>query len=171
MSEPFARILRASAIAALTLALMTNCSPRQRDDRNHSDSESTDLMLTAPTLTSVYTNIFQPQCARCHQPGGSAFEAGATVDFSSQGQAFATLIGAKVAATDVSGTCGSVNLVSPGSAATSYVVATTIASYYSNPFVSGSCAPYSHVNTGSVALSDADAANLTGWINSGAANN
>ncbi len=151
-------------VSGLCLLLLTNCTP-------DSPSGST----ASVTFTTLYTNTIQGNnCARCHQPGGSASVAGASVDFTSQATAYKTLVGTKVSAQDVAGTCGTVNIVTAFSAATSYLAAVTIDTYYSNPFVSKTCAPASHTQkngTGSVTLSTADTNNLTSWINAGALNN
>ena len=69
---------------------------------------------TAPaTFTAVYTEILQPTCSPCHQPGGE----GAFQDFSSQAAAYSALVGAKASGPSC-GSGGAIRVV-PGNASQS----------------------------------------------------
>jgi hypothetical protein len=153
LAKPVVTVLCAGAV----VLLLVRCG-------SSSNTSSSSL-----TFTAVYSNTLQPECARCHIPNAAGSLAGATINFTTQASAFQSLTGAKVSARDVVGTCGSVNLVTPGTASTSYITATTISSSYSTNFVVAGCTPYSH--PGLPALSATDISNLVGWINAGAPNN
>jgi hypothetical protein len=123
------------------------------------------------TFTNVYVNTLNTACIQCHVPGGSAFAAGATIDFTTQTTAYQTLTTSFVSATDVKATCGAVKIVAANDPADSYLAGVLFKTYYkSSNFGVPGCSPY-NAHLSDQNLSSAEQTSIITWIQTGAPNN
>lgn len=123
------------------------------------------------TFGNVYANTLSTTCRSCHQPGGTAYASyNVLLDFSSQNNAYSTLLNRTVSGSSSVGTCGGIRIVSPSAPTSSYLAAVTVSSYSTSNFagVSG-CTPLnSHLTA--YPLSSSEQTSLIAWINAGAPN-
>jgi len=125
----------------------------------------------APTFTELYTDVIQKTgCADCHTPGGSGTLAGVQLDFSTQAQAYSTLLNKSVTGTTSVGICSGVAIVTEGRPESSYLAAVLIPSYQISDFggVSG-CTPL-NTHTEEQYLTSAQQTQIEKWISAGANN-
>lgn len=123
------------------------------------------------TFGNVYANTLSTTCRSCHQPGGTAYSSyNVLLDFSSQNNAYSTLLGRTVSGTSSVGTCGGIRIVSPSAPTSSYLAAVTVSSYNTSNFAGvNGCTPLnSHLTA--YPLSASEQTSLIAWINAGAAN-
>jgi len=121
-----------------------------------------DLIPATPgTFSDVYKNTLSGTCLGCHD--GSDPEKSA-LDFSTQEQAYATLVGTYVTGDGFSSACGSQALVVAGSPQSSYLMATLFPDYQSS--YTG-CDAYAHETT---SLTTGQQTSISDWITNGAAN-
>jgi hypothetical protein len=141
----------------LILVICFSCS---NDDTTTSDSR----------FTTLYNDLFSPDCKNCHKPGADAYaNFGVTLDFSTQDTAHSTLTSLKVQATNADPDCnGAVDLVVTGVPEKSYLAAVLISSYLTDDFagVSG-CTPF-HSTT--LSISSEEQSSIETWILEGATN-
>lgn len=121
-----------------------------------------DLLPTTPgTFGDVYKNTLSGTCVGCHD--GSDSEKSA-LDFTTQEQAYATLVGTYVTGDGFSSACGSQKLVEAGSPSNSYLMATLFPDYQASYTA---CDAYAHETT---SLTDDQKTSISDWITNGAAN-
>ncbi len=140
---------------------LTSCSP----------SGDTSTTLEA-TFTSLYNNVLSKNCVGCHQPGGSGFNAGALIDFSTHATSYSTLINRSTSGDTavLNGQCSNVPLVLSGQPSSSYLLATLFTDYNHSDFYKTGCTPYSPSGHGAtVGTSEKDA--FVQWIQGGALDN
>lgn len=127
---------------------------------------------TSGTFTSIYTStLSKTTCVSCHEPGGSGYANGVTLDFSTQALAYQTLTSATVSNPSEKTNCSGVKIVYPSNASKSYLAAVLFSDYNANNFagVSG-CQPYT-VHLQNLSLSADEKTSILNWINNGALNN
>jgi hypothetical protein len=166
------RTLRLAGIVCLTL-ILARCG----DNSKRSAIEPADSRLDSGTFSSIYQNTIQSECIQCHQPGqSSGVQAGTSLDFTSQSQAYATLTSGAtslVSSIDESGSCQGAAIIVAGNPAQSYFAATLFpdwAQRYSNPGFPN-CSPYSHEVHQNLNLSSDEENSIITWIQNGAQNN
>lgn len=130
------------------------------------------------TFSDVYQNYLgTPECTSCHVPGDTAAtQAGVNLDFSSQANAYASLVTNSATDTVMGGSepaaCKGIPLVTAGNPSASYLVAIAISSYNQTSNFNGQgCTPDNTHLTSNWGASDAMASSITTWIQNGAQNN
>lgn len=125
---------------------------------------------TPGTFTDVYTNSLST-CTQCHVSTITAAQDGAALDFSTQTNAYNSLMNHVVSGSVAKGTCGSVELVVPSTPANSYLLAVLFTDYNTN-FAShnSGCTPYA-AHLQDQHLSSAEESSMVQWIQNGAQNN
>lgn len=132
------------------------------------NKSSTDNAVSA-TYSSLYSNVFSQSCVQCHQPGGSAEGNGAEVDFSSQSRGYSSLTTGTVKGVEAGSNCSGINIVSEGSATTSYMVGLLVSSENGRVYGSNCTAIRTHIEANYLSSEAANA--LIQWVNEGAQNN
>ncbi len=159
------RIFEDVKTTILLLALpiiLTHCNPK--------DSLKTSNIQ--PSFSSIYENVLSKNCVGCHEPQGMGTVQGAQIDFSSKAIAYQTLTSSYSSGTasNSSGQCSSVPLVSAGHPESSYMLATLFTDYHHSNFGINGCTPHSPSAHGAtVDSSEKDA--IVNWIQNGAQNN
>lgn len=156
-------IVKVYSVLILSLFfILTQCSPQKDVGTKNTGSQ----------FSAIYKDILSKNCVGCHSPGGSGFQSGATIDFSTQSLAYSTLVNGTVHgySSNLSGQCNNVYLVQAQQPNSSYLLATLFNDYYKIDFVQSGCDPYSpSIHGASVGESEMNV--IVNWINSGALNN
>lgn len=140
-----------------------------------SQCSNNSLTSVEPTFSSLYTNFFYNNCLTCHQPGGTATVASATLDFTDASTAY-TSLRTSVASGITSGTaCAGISIINTTTPANSFILAILSTDYYSTDFAGATnCTPYTEHHT-NIAISQAFTSNvktaLVEWITQGAQDN
>ncbi len=150
------------ALGLIVIVFINNCG-------SNKESLNTDIQ---PQFSSIYTNILSKNCVGCHSPGGSGFNSGAQIDFSTVSSAYSTLVSGLVHgnSANLGGQCNNVYLVQAGLPNASYLLATLFNDYYHINFVQSGCDPYPPSGH-AASVGDDEKKALVGWINAGAQNN
>jgi hypothetical protein len=175
MGKDFARgsrtLLRLIGLVGLILVI-ARCGSNSSDGRQSPLGARSD----SGTFSAIYQNTIQSECIQCHEPGqSSGVQAGTSLDFTSQSQAYATLTSGStsvVSATDAGGCIGAAIIVG-GNPGQSYFAATLFTDWaqkYSNASFPN-CDPYSHVVHQNLNLSADEENSIIAWIQNGAQNN
>ena len=125
---------------------------------------------TPGTFTAVYNQTLKTACVECHQPGGSATIAGATLDFTTQAKAYATIKPGSVGGGSSGPSCKNLPIVVAGNATSSFLAAVLFVEYDTTPFQNPGCTPYA-THQSDQNLSADEKSSLLQWINAGAKNN
>lgn len=144
------------------LLVLSSCGPQPE----------TSTTPASGTFGSVYASFRSNNCIDCHSPGGAAYaNNGVQLDFSTQANAYTTLIAKNVTGATSASICAGVKIVASANPSNSYLEAVLNQSYYRTNFagVSG-CTPY-NVHLQDTHLTTSELTSLTSWIQSGAANN
>jgi hypothetical protein len=156
-------------LLALAIIVFNRCdrigSYKTGTKRTHVDHDT-------GTFSDIYQNVLQGACGDCHSPSGSAWgDDKVALDFSSQAQAYQTLLSNTVSGRSRAQDCAGVKEIDPGHPETSYFAAVLIASYSQSAFAGvAACEPYKiHLNDQSIA--DEEKNSITVWIQNGALNN
>lgn len=148
------RIFLVGASLAWTLFSLSGCSPATSEE--------------SANFASIYNTVLSGTCLNCHFPGGSAWQAGVTLDLSNMDNAYNDLLNRAVQNVSNPSQCMNVRRVQPGSPTTSFLMGVLFSDYNRNNFANVSGCQPSVAHLSYVSLSSAEKGNLATWINNGA---
>jgi len=146
--------------------LLSNCSGTSPDTTASLPNPN----AQSGTFGSVYNMIYSKGCIECHKPGGLAtVDNNVQLDFSSQSNAYGTLLAGGVHGATSTGTCSAVSLVNTTTPAYSYILAEVVPGYSQANFGGvANCTPWAGHTA---ALTSAEQTSLLTGIQNGAQNN